>query len=156
MLELTAVERVAVNSAVSGKVLNIARGELVEGESHTLDFAVRIFGTISRGHGTPGGSSEVPADVNLKGHAVALELLQRLGIGPKRLRTALEEMVGDAVDAGVQSIGEHTAEQQPKLAAVFGEVAAAAAEQLPKATRTTNGRAGSITSSLDVEKVATA
>ena len=74
MLELTAVERVAVNSAVSGKVLNIARGELVEGESHTLDFAVRIFGPISRGHGTPGGSSEVPADGNLKGHAVALEV----------------------------------------------------------------------------------
>lgn len=154
MLTLSPLQRVALASAVTGKVLSQARETIAEGSQQSVDVTVRVFGTVDRGVGTPSGSAECPASVHLTGPAMTLALLRELGIGPKRLAAALESLTAAALADGHESIGDHCVEAPVQLAATYEAAKAAAVEQLPKATRTTSGRAGSITTSLDVEVVA--
>mgnify|MGYP000521862912 CR=1 FL=1 len=152
MISLSPVERVALARTVTGKVLEQARAEVAEGESYTVDFVVRVSGHLTRGHSTPDAESEADAAVELLRPKVVQDILRRLGIGKKRLRSVLQQIVDEAVEAEASAIGDSSVDHEQPLAEVFDEVAAAARERLPKVKRTTNGRAGSITSSLDVTK----
>ena len=141
-MELSAAEKVAIEGAVSGKDLLIAKDALADGETLAVDFTIRISGNIQKGFGTPSAESERPAQVSLCSMTVFCALLRELGIGPKRLKDALHNLPATS-DLQVDE----------QLTNVFDVVARKLSNALPPVKVTTPGRRGAVKASVSVIRV---
>ena len=141
-MDFSAAEMVAIEGAVSGKDLLIAKDALADGETRAVNFTIRITGNIQKGFGTPSATSERPAEVSLCGMTVFCALLRELGIGPKRLKDALYNLPATS-----------ELEVDEQLTNVFDVVARKLADALPPVTVTTPGRRGAVKASVSVTRL---
>lgn len=136
---LSNLQFVALATAVKDKEFNEARTSVKEGSTHEVDFTVRLTGCIQRLTGTPGGPYSTPASVQLSTLPVFCAVLAKCGIGPDRLRKALE------------SIDPPSVQVDAKRSKVFDEVAQAKAKILPSVKGFSQGKSGVLQTTIAVE-----
>jgi hypothetical protein len=142
-LELSPVEKVALTKAYVGKALNAAKAALPANSNQQVDFNVRIFGNVARGADTPESSYETRREVKIGEHTL-LAVLHYCRIGQKRVAEALK-YVGDVDD-------KHPA--VVKLAPLVRAREAELTAKQPLVKVTTEGKAGDVTASINVEVLA--
>ena len=150
MSELTEAEQVAIATAFNGKALSEAKSSIKDGASHVVDVTVRVTGKLTRGMGKAAGTSEAEAEVDLFSEATVVGLLVRLGIGKKRLAAALKATVDESVKKKVKALG---GDSTHPLIECFEKAKQEAQKRLPKRQTETKARAGSLSSTMTVEKV---
>ena len=138
-VELSSVQLIALATAIKDKEFNDARADIAEGSTHQVDFSVRVTGGIVRATGTPGGPYSTPATVQLATLPVFCAVLAQLGVGPGRLRNALNALDPSAVQV------------DSKRSAVFDEVAQAKAKLLPPVKGFSAGKSGVLKSTIALE-----
>lgn len=140
---LSNAEIVALGTAVKEKQLGTAKAALKEGSSETVDFSVRITGSVQKGQGTPGTAYEVKPIVTLDARFPFYALLRQLGIGAKRLKAAL---------AALPPVNQIELDQE--FEQLFAEASAAQAAKLPTTHGVSARKAGAVQSQVAVEKLA--
>lgn len=143
-IELSPVELVALAGAVKTAAEAKAKAGLPDGFSEPVDFTVRVQGIVQKGQGTPAAEFEKPPIVNLRGIGVVCAVFRQLGIGPKRLASALAALpptdhLASSVDA--------------ELEGVFAAAESLRAESLPAVKGTTPAKAGSVQTTVTVTRV---
>lgn len=90
-LELSAVELVALVGSVKPAALKVARAAIAEESNQTVDFKVRINGTVNRLPGKPGVTTTVSIESSpdLLSMDNVCEVLRLLKVTPDRLATVL-------------------------------------------------------------------
>ncbi|MEM8783087.1 MAG: hypothetical protein AAGE65_09560 [Planctomycetota bacterium] len=148
MSALTAAMKCALAGAIKPKALRLAKDELADGSSESIDFTLRVRGTVKKGAGTPETTEPVPDTVDLFHPAIVAEMFKRCGIGRKRITRLLGEI---AADPQLESLAAKPHAQD--FSFVLREANAAATEARPPRTRIVDARAGAVTSSVDVELI---
>lgn len=139
--QLAPEQLIAIAGAVKGTAEKAAKDSLPDGYSGQVDFKVRVTGTISKTQSTPGGPYEMPASVSLATLPAFCRVLRSLGIGPVRLRRAL-----DGITPGeLQVDGE--------LSTVFDEVAREIAVMLPPVKGFSPGSPAKVFSQIAAELI---
>lgn len=139
--KLKPIELVALGCLVKADALKAAKSKIADGSSQKVDFCVRISGSLQKGTSTEDVTVKAAATVDLRGFDVACALLRKLGVGAKRLASALADLKTDglAVD--------------DELAAVFLAEETARAAKLPKVDQVTKGKVGTVQSQLTATKL---
>lgn len=140
--ELSDVQLIALGTSIKSERLDALKNALGDGHSSQVDFTVRVFGGVQKGNSTPGGSYEIIPTVSFASLNLFCQVLAIIGIGKDRLRRALEEIE----PANLYS--------NDVLQKVFADVAAEKAAKLPKGKGFSSGKRGSVTSQINVEKLA--
>lgn len=130
-LNLNDSQRVALAGVCKGKDLDQAKAALPDGFSGNVDFCVRITGSIQKATGCPASVASVAAVVTLQSLDHVTALLRQLGVGAKRLRSALQAVQTDAAP-------------DPELANVFTEVEKERAAKLPAVDKPIAAKAGAV------------
>jgi hypothetical protein len=138
---LTAVQIVALATAIKEKQAGVNKGLLAEGFSENVNFKVRITGNVQKGQSTPGGTYEAPQTVSLSGLTAVCRALRFLGIGPVRLRKALE------------SINPDDLQVDEELTNVFDSVAQAKSASLPTIKGTSAGQPAKVQTTIKAELI---
>ncbi|MBS0205688.1 MAG: hypothetical protein JSS49_22530 [Planctomycetes bacterium] len=133
----TPLQLVAIAGVCKDAALKTAKGSLAENSTGTVDFTVRIHGTVQKAPGTPASSAEESPVVDFTAISAVCAALRHLGIGMKRLKSALEALPD-----------LNTLQPDQELEAIFQEVAAARAAKLPKVTTTIAAKAGAVTTQV--------
>lgn len=140
MDEFTPEEIVAIAGAIKGTREKAAKDALADRSSATVDFVVRVTGSIQKGVGTLPGTGTRPAEVDLCTAPVFFALLRSLGIGAKRLTAALEQV--DPLVGGDDAFAD-----------LFAQAAGAKAKKLPPVEFTTPAKAGAVSSQINLARV---
>jgi hypothetical protein len=131
----------ALSGSVKDAQYNEARNSIAEGSTTSVDFTVRVFGSVLRETGTPGGNYERNAQVTLATVPVCCAILRSLGIGPARLRKALESLEPSAITIDAE------------FSKIFDEVAAKKASLLPKVKQFAPGKSGTVRTNVNYELI---
>ncbi|MEM1212982.1 MAG: hypothetical protein AAGI68_11880 [Planctomycetota bacterium] len=122
---LTAAQLVALGGLPKPKELAAAKKALADGSSHQVDFVVRVSGTVTKDHGTPGNEGTEAAKVDLFQRPVIADAMRRLKITPGQLRKALKASTKFYND------GQASTPEGEKLLAVIDEESCTLAEAMP-------------------------
>lgn len=144
------LEIAALSAAFSKSKVDAAKKSLTPG-CYNVDRVFRVHGTVNRGADSPGSCGTAPANVDLQSLPMICELLRRLKVEPKQVRTALRAMVRAAKKQNAASIGAECVKPLPEFVEVFTEETAAAVAALPERKTTSNGKAGATSAALTVE-----
>jgi hypothetical protein len=125
---LSPLEKIALVTAIKDAEIKPLKEGLKEGFTGDVDFRIRIKGRLQKGFDAAATSTPFGSDGAL------CTILKLLGIGPTKLRNALQNLPAEFTE-------------DPKLAAVLAEARKAHAEAHPKNKR------GSVTSQLSVERL---
>ena len=138
----TPAELVAMSNAIKDKQLSEAKQTLADNSATPVDFKVHFKGTVMKGTSTEDTLATRAPQVCLTDFTVVCAVFRQLGIGVKRLRTALIA-VGHPSNLQVDA----------NLSNVFDEVAAELAKSLPMESIRVAGKRGSVTAQVTPVKV---
>jgi hypothetical protein len=139
---LNPAETVALAGCVKDTALKAAKNSLPEASAENVDFQVRIHGSVQKGVGTASTVSVEPARVSLTSRKFFCAVLRTLGIGPKRLKTAVESTPPD-----------EELKDDADMVKVFEYVERDRAAALPAVEKTVPGRAGAVSSQVSASKL---
>jgi hypothetical protein len=140
---LSPAQLVAIAGAVKEAALKTAKAALPENHNETVDFTVRIHGSVQKGIGIAATTSTEPMKLSLETFDVFCAVLNELGVGPKKLATALATAMRSP----------NIIAADPRLMAVFNEVRSAIEAKLPPITKTVKATAAPVTSQVSAIKV---
>lgn len=144
MTALTPQQMVSLGAGVPPKFLTAAKRELAVGTTRE-DFVVRVVSSVSKNPDEHGVVGECPASCHLWGQSAITAALTSLGIGRKRLGSALRSLCDLALEQGREQLGDdafvRNDELMDEIAAIEHEYAA----KLPPVQYSTSGKSGSVT-----------
>ena len=143
-MDLTAAEIVALATAIKDKQVTEAKKALPDGSAHSVDLTVRIQGSVQKGTSTPAGTVTIQPAVSLRSPSVMFALLRQLGIGAKRLLSALAVLPATDKLTGDAEFEQIVADEEAKRA-----------QLLPPVTQATAGRNGTVNSQVAATKLLT-
>jgi len=150
MRDLSPAEMIAVAGGLNGKTITELKQSMPDDSAQTVDVTVRVSGTVTKGTSKPASETEGPATVDFFAPAVVLDIFNRLGIGPARLRDTLSQLWQEARRRKHETIGAHCVLAHPKLATAFDIATIEAQQKLPKQVKHSNGIAGRVTVTAEV------
>lgn len=155
MLTLTHAETIAIACALKDPAVKAAKHLLPDESSESIDITVHIHGTVAKGLTTAGGTRTEPAIVEFGSQRMLLDVMRRCGIGPKRLRETLVQIVVDAKRLGHDAITSGLVQENPRLDDVITDATKFAQSKLPTRSVDYNGRAGAVKVTATIEKLST-
>ncbi len=130
MVALTPIEQIALACLIKPDDVKELKRSLPPG-SNTVDFTVRVNGTITKAPSTPDSSGFADPTMDLRSIHVVCAVLRQLGIGTGRLMDALAVVPNPEVIVADE-----------KMLAVFAAEEAKRVARMAKVPITTPGRSG--------------
>ncbi len=143
MAGLSAIEIVALSKCIKDKEVTEARAKIPEASAHPVNFTVHVLGNLTRAGGVAAQTVEVAESVspgNLRSFEHCCAVLRALGIGAKRLETALRA-------TELRPVADE------EFAAVFARIESERSEVVPARQIVTPARSGNISVNVSLARV---